>query len=167
MRVLGQTAPSCGTTKANSYLCFMNSKERNKTSVNQTNAHLHWQPSLLLVLPRWIIGLTVWCKDHRYQTRFRLNSLVLPAEDGNPSLLCGFFCLSLFCSFFFSLCLFVCPSICLTQLIIQMSTARSLPSKGVAGMFSTVPFLFVMWNQSPSNVVEVSSVNSPHCCSAN
>lgn len=49
----------------------------------------------------------------------------------------------------FSVSRFALFSVCLTQLIIQMSTARSLPSKGVAGMFSTVPFLFVMWNQSP------------------
>lgn len=40
-------------------------------------------------------------------------------------------------------------SVCLNQLIIKMSTARSLPSKRVAGMFSIVPVLFAMWNQSP------------------
>lgn len=74
------------------------------------------------------------------------------------------FHLLLFGSFFFVFLFSV--SVCLTQLIIQMSTARSLPSKGVSGMFSTVPFLYVMWNQSPQTA-EISSVNSTHCCSAN
>lgn len=72
---------------------------------------------------------------------FRLNGLASPANGSYPSRPCVFRpCLSL--SFLFL-------SVWLAQLIIQMSAAGSLPSKGVAGMFSKVAFLFVMWNQSP------------------
>lgn len=86
---------------------------------------------------------------HRYLIWFSLSAS--SAKDGNLSL-CLSVCLSICLGVFLSLprlLSFSTTSVCLTQLIIQMSTARSLPSKGVAGIFSTVPFLFVMWNQSP------------------
>lgn len=68
----------------------------------------------------------------------------------------GFICLPVFplsgftVSHFIVCSRFPLLSVCLSQLIIQMSSAGSLFFKERdAGMFSTVLFLFVMWNQSP------------------
>lgn len=96
--------------------------------------------------------------------RSSLSALALPANGGYPSPrlvdVCFFPRLS---RSLFSFRL----SVGLTRLIIQMSAARSLLQSESLGMFSKVAFLFVMWNQSPWNAAEISSVNSPRCCSAN